>query len=45
MEGKIRIGNLVLSRVTSTRDKNKEKYSKGNKKEMTSWDEVHFDAA
>lgn len=33
-----------MSRVTSTRDKNKEKYNKGNEKGKTSWDEVYFDA-
>lgn len=33
-----------MSRVTPTRDKNKEKYSKRNGKGKTSWDEVYFDA-
>lgn len=42
--GKIRIGNLNCVKSNFYKGKNKEKYSKGNEKGKTSWDEVYFDA-
>lgn len=43
-ERKSEEGIWIVSRVTSTRDKNKEKYGKRNGKGKVSWDEVYFDA-